>query len=258
MAEDFKIVYCFNGWKWIWRQLVLSLTTLRRFVDDNIVVFYGPPRFQEHIEWLTPLCDLRLVETPLHESDFLRKRVYFRKKFYGSTMKLHAYNLDTPNLIWIDSDTVITGDVREILKGDFDVSVARWQNERSDTYMDELCEVTELPHINTMMAGFVVFKNHAHNKMKKHWLKYITKLFMGELKPPHSERFDLPAFNLALTRFMKEGGKMVEMPKGWHSYDKAKYVQHLAHREFAIRQEKEFFTPELYKLVEIGEDNGGW
>lgn len=221
------------------------------------MVFYGPPRFQEHINWLKSRCNLRLVETPLHDPEFVKKRVYFRNKFYGSTMKLHAYSLDTPNLFWIDSDTVITGDIREMLKEDFDVLVSKWQDGRGRTYMDELFKAAGLPHIDTMLAGFVVFKNYAHNRMRRDWLGYMKKLFMNELKPPNPERIDLPAFNLTLAKFKENGGKVVEMPLGWHTYGQADYVSHLPHREIAIKMEKKIFTPEMHKLVHIGSDKRG-
>lgn len=254
---EYKIAYCFNGWTWIWRQLVLSLTTLHRFPieKENIIVFYGPPRFQEHIDWLEPRCDLRLVETPLDDPDFKSTRKHRTNKFYGGTMKLHAYNLDTPNLIWIDSDTIIHRDVREMFEGDFDILLSRWDHSAGKTTMRGLCKTTGLPHMDIMMDGMMVFKNRTHNKMRPDYLAYMKKLFMDELKPPRSDRICLYAFMLALIKFKQSGGKVVEMTPNWHKYAGGRYVQHLARREIATWMEKKIFTPEMYKLVEVGVDD---
>jgi len=44
----------------------------------------------------------------------------------------------------------------------------------------------------------------------------------------------------------------VQMPRGWHSYGKAKYVGHLPHAAFEKRVEAALFTKKEHKLKEIG------
>lgn len=257
---DYKIAYCFNGWKWIWRQLVLSLTTLRRFPieKENIVVFYGPPHFQEHIDWLEPICDLRLVETPLHDEESMNKRKVNKGKFFGSTMKIHSYELNTPNMFWIDCDTIIHGDIREMLRFNYDVLTSRWRGSEGKTLMRGVCKQLGLPHMDIMMNGFLVFKNHAHNKMRDDYVGNLKKMFEGEIRTPNPGRMELYAFMVALIKLKQRGGKVVEMPSNWHQYAGGKYVQHLSRRETATWMEKKVFTPEIFRLVEIGEDNGNW
>lgn len=258
---EYKIAYCFNGWKWMWRQLVLSITTLRKFVKENIVVFYAPPHYQEHINWLENRCDLRLVETPLDDPEFRSKRVHARNRFYGGTMKLHAYALDIPNLIWIDTDTVVLNDITELLEGDFDIQIAPWRPanlNRGLRLMRPLCKEAGLPAMPIMMDGFMVFKNYAHTKMRSDYLAYMKKLFMDELHPPNPDRLCLYAFMLALIKFKQQGGKIKEMSQGIHEYKNAIYVQHLPRRVIATWAEQKIFTEEMYKLVEIGEEKSEW
>lgn len=258
IKDEFKICYSFHGWKWLWRQLMLSLTTLKRFIQDNIVVFYGEPRFQEHINWLKSRCDLRLVETPLHDEESMNKRVLCRNKFYGSTMKLHAYSLETPTMFWIDCDTIVHGDLCEMLKLDFDILVSKWQHSMAKTVLKGVCKQADLPNMECMLAGFVVFKHHAHNKIYNDYLEYWQKLFRNELHPGLVYRLEIYAFNLAVIKFRLEGGNVVEMPPDWNQYAGGRYVQHLARREIATWMEKRIFTPEMYELAEVGAENGKW
>ena len=260
MPPDYRIVYCFNGWTWIWRQLVLSLTSLKRFISDpnKVIVFYGPPRFEEHIEWLEPRCDLRLVDTPLHDPASINRRVIHKNKFYGSCMKIHSYELDTPNMFWVDCDTIIHGDLTEMLEPDFDILVSRWDHSEGKTLMKGLCKELNLPHMDIMMNGMLVFKNHAHNKMRDDYVGYLEDIFEGRLQVPVLNRMEIYAFMLSLIKFKQRGGKVVIMPPNWHQYAGGKYVQHLSRREIATWMEEKLFTPELYKLVEIGEAKSDW
>jgi len=258
--NDYKIVYCFNGWTWIWRQLLLSLTSLKRFIPDpdKIIVYYGPPHFKEHIEWLEPRCDLRLVDVPLHDPESISKRVVHRNKFYGSCMKIHSYELDTPIMIWIDCDTIIHGDLTEMLTPEFDILVSRWDHSEGPRLMRGLCKRLDLPHMDIMMNGMLVFKNHTHNKMRDDYVGYLKDIFEGRLQVPVLNRMEIYAFMLSLIKLKQRGGKVVEMPPDWHQYAGGRYVQHLARKEIATWMEDKLFTPELHELKKIGEPEHAW
>jgi len=240
---------------------MLSLTTLRRFVRGNILVFYGEPRFQEHIDWLRSRCQLRLVETPLNTKEFRASRRYLKNKFYGVPMKLHAYGVNTPSMIHLDCDTIVHGNVLELLKGDYDLLVAQWDDRRASegeaySVVKGNCERLGLPCWPLQMDGFCIFKNRSHLEFKTIYEDYLIKLLMGELPhydEKHEKHVNLHAFNLAINRFRRDGYKVVRMPKGYHSYStSAKYVQHLPNKEFATWMEQKMFTEQEERLKTVG------
>lgn len=248
-----KIVYVFNGYQWLWRQLMLSIETLRQFVKDNIVVFYGPPRYEEHIKWLESRCDLRLVETPLNEPGFVKTRKYAKDRFYGLPMKFHAYEVETPQMIHLDCDTTIHGNPLEVLRWkEFDIAVAKWQSRNTDQIMRSNLERLGLPHWPLMMDGFVVCRNNAHNKFLPIYRDYMIRVLNGEITPHDNMHMCVHSYNLALGQMRKNGYKIVQMPLGWHSYTYTKYVHHLENRHFAKALEPRIFTEEEQRLKMIG------
>jgi len=243
----------FNGYKWLWRQLMLSIKTLRRFVKKDIVVFYGPPRFKEHIKWLKPRCDVRLVDTPLNDPKFVKSRKYARNKFYGLPMKFHAYKIKSPNMIHLDCDTIIHGNPLEVLRWkDFDMAVAKWVEGRTDRIMKSNLKRLGLPHWPLMMDGFVVCKNNAHNKFLPIYRDYLVRVLNGEIRPHDNMHFGVHSYNLALGQMRKKGHKIVQMPIGWHQYAGGKYVQHLPHKHFAKWLEPEIFSAAEQQLKKVG------
>lgn len=250
--DNYKIVYVFNGYNWLWRQLMVSILTLRRYVQNNIVVFYGPPRFQEHIDWLTPRCELHLVETPLNSPEFRAGRVYFKNELFGAAMKLHAYSVDTPIMIHLDCDTIIHRNFLELLDDDYDLLVGDWVEGRSPFITKENRKRLELPPWNLPMDGFYIFKNHTYLKFKPIYEDYIVKLLLGELKCHDNFHINVHAFNLAISHFIKNGFRVKKMEKGYHAYAGGEYVQHLEHKEIANWMEPRVFSEEENRIKGIG------
>ena len=252
---DYNIVYVFNGKKWLWRQLMLSIKSLQRFVTENIVVFYGPPRFDEHIEWLESMnCDVRLVETPLDNPDFIKERKFPPGGgFYGVPMKLHAYGVEVSNMVHLDCDTVIIGNLLEVfLWKDYDMAIGKWHDDRSEEIMKNNLEMLGLPHWPMMMDGFVACKHNTHNKFLPIYKEYLVRVLKDEIHPHSDTNMNVHAYNLTLGQMRKNGYNIEKMPIGWHSYGGAKYVKHLPHKHFELSFEKELFTEKEHKLKEIG------
>ena len=239
------------------------MTSLRRFIKENIIVFYATPRFKEHIDWLRPRCDLRLVKAPLNESEFKAKRKYFQGCYWGLPMKLHAYRVQTPTMIHLDCDTVIHRNILELLRlanGDYDLAVAQWPDPRGRILMKENCEKLGLPHWPLMMDGFAIFKNHSHLKFKQIYLKYLRMVALGQVRPHDKLHIGVHAFNLAINHFRRDGYKVIKMPTNYHilvrgseaAYKRGKYVTHLVHKHFSEDIEKNLFSKELHDLKTVG------
>ncbi len=252
----YRIVYAFNGFQWLWRQLLLSMTSLRRFAKDNITVFYAPPRFKEHMDWLGPRCDLCLVEAPLNSPEFRAKRVYFRNRYWGHAMKLHAYTVKTPTVINLDCDTVIHGNILDLLGGDYDLLVAEWLNPRSGTLMADNCKKLGLPTWPLMMDGFVIFKNYTHFKFRPIYERYLRMVALDEVTPHSSVHWGIHAFNLAINHLRRDGFKVVRMPRDFHVFTReyvgAKYATHIPDMNYATWAEEELFDKELNRLKMVG------
>lgn len=232
---------------------MLSLMTMRSFVKDNIVVFYGPPRFDEHIRWLRQRCDLKLVDTPLNTPEFKAECKHFSNRFYGVPMKLHAFSVDSKIMIHLDCDTIIHSNPLNLLEGDYDMLVGQWDDGRADNpRLRENCEKLGLPYWPFQMDGFYIFKNGSHLKFKPIYEEYLIRLLKGELMPHDGIHINLHAYNLAINHFRRDGFKVERMPRNYHAYAGGKYVQHLANREIATWMEPKIFSDEENRLKDIG------
>jgi len=266
LVEHYKVTYCLNGWTWLWRQLLTSMITLKQKcgpdIIQNTIVFYGPPRFKEHIEWLKPRCDLRLKdEMPLHDEESLKRRKIFKTKFWGPMMKIHAYRLPYPEIAWIDADTIIRGDLEEIYsvgrREDYDIMISEWQGHTPGGWYT-LAEDEGLVAGTLKMPGFTVFRNNAHNKLLKYYIPFLNRIFEGDLVPPVLNRLEIYAYNLTLLRLQEDGLRVHAMPPDWHQYAGGRYVQHLARKEIATWMEDRLFNPDLHRLKMRGEPEHDW
>lgn len=239
------------------------MVSLRRFVKSDIIVFYAPPRCMDHVDWLAPRCELRLVDAPLNDPVFRSQRVYFRNRFWGLPMKLHAYRVQTRNIIHLDCDTIIERNPLELLDlngGAYDMAVAEWPDPRGKTLMAANCKKLGIPTWPLMMDGCVIFKKGAHLKFKPIYLKYLRMVAMGTVTPHDSLHLGVHALNLALNHFRKLGYNVIRMPAGYHrlvrgseaATKKGRYVTHLVHKQFAVDLEKKLFSKELHVLKTVG------
>ena len=267
MTEHYKVTYALNGWDWLWRQLLTSMITLRQHcgsdITQNTIVFYAPPRFKEHIEWLKNRCDLRITdEMPLHDEESLKRRKIWKTKVWGSLIKIHAYRLPDPEIAWIDADTIIHGNLADIFnvgrREDYDIMISEALAEHVRVPWEALAKDEGLVAESLKMPGFTVFRNNAHNKLLKYYIPYLNRIFEGDIATPNANRLEIYAYNLTLLRLQEDGLRIHAMPPDWHQYAGGKYVQHLARGQIAEWIEDKIFTPELHELKKIGEKNHDW
>jgi hypothetical protein len=236
-----------------------SIKMLRRFdvPKEEILVYYGKPRFQQHLNWLADKATVKLVETPLHTNQDMRDRVHHKNAFYGSTMKIHIFTTDCDQLIWLDSDTEIFADVRDFFKLDFDILVANvplYGYVMKKPSMEAGFPMTK----RLYFAGCWATKNRTHLKIHDYYVDYWKRCFNDEFTVASVNRLELYAFNLAVLRFMHEdGGNVVEMPGDWQGYQRVYYVCHLRRGKFSPR-ERGILNDDDRRLFGVGDDNREW
>ncbi len=258
--RNYPVVYCLNGFRWLWRYTITSIRGLQKFgwSKDEIHVFYGPPRFQEHIDWLEKNVTVHLVETPLHTPSDHAQRHLHQDRFYGSTMKIHAFNMPTDGIFWLDSDSEVFGDFKDMLKLDYDILVAptpkQWWFVMKDPSV-----YAGLPETNYLyFPAFWATKNKTHQKLLDYYLFYWKEAFAGNIPMYGVNRLELYAFNLSVLRFMHEdGGNVVEMAPNWQGYEGVQYVCHLRRGEFSPR-EKWWLTDADLRIRDIGDKDTSW
>jgi hypothetical protein len=258
--RNYPVVYCLNGFRWLWRYTITSIRGLQKFGwgKEEIHVFYAPPRFPQHIEWLQKNSTLHLVETPLHSPADQAKRRIHQDKFYGSTMKIHAFKMPTDGIFWLDSDSEVFGDFRDMLELDYDILVGlapkRW-----GWVMKKPSVHAGFPETDYLyFPAFWSTKNKTHQKLLDYYLYYWEEAFRNAIPMAGHNRLELYAFNLAVLRFqVEDGGNVVVMPPNWQGYEGVTYVCHLRRGQFSPR-EKWWLTDEDLNIRDIGDKENRW
>lgn len=98
---------------------------------------------------------------------------------YGE--KCHLCDVPSSIVAFLDADTIIEKDLSPLFEGDFDFSARMhfptrksavgWLDEKMwvDTFRKMKKEPVPMPN-----AGFMIFKNYCHRKIKEEWLKYVN------------------------------------------------------------------------------------
>lgn len=182
-----KYVYTLSSINDMFEWTVLSIKSLRSQVDpENIVVFYTPPRHENHVTQLRSLgVDVRLVKNSTDAFSAVGT-----KQHYGEKTWLTTSEDDT--VCFLDCDTLVFGDIAEATQGDFQfkarpgtstVHQPGWTNlfQRFDeTYMDWM------PN-----AGFLMFKQGIHGDIGEKWREYIQTDLDYQHKVNHKEQYAL-------------------------------------------------------------------
>ena len=173
------------------RDTLNSLKTLRQYVDkEEVVVFYTPPLSERNSKLLSKYA---LVEKTENFTEPFRLEVSLEKGRYGE--KIHLCDLNSPNVIFLDSDTWVKKSPFELLEGDFDFS-----GRVDDSYLDvdfnawnQLFETNGKKPIPLINTGVLVFKNNMHKKVKNEWLRFFN------MKIPHLHPYFYQKDEYALT-----------------------------------------------------------
>lgn len=208
--NEVKIAYTVSSKGSMVKDIINSLRSLRRFIEkDNIIVFYTPPRTDLDYRRLTRYAVVEKVEN-LTEPFVAKKNT--APSHYGE--KIHLCDIDSPNVIFLDADTIVRKDVTKLTKGDFDFS-ARMAPANKDfnqkLWRSMFKEIGKEP-IPMPNAGFMIFKNYCHQRIRKEWLLYMNNPLLPN---PHPESNLKEQYALALAI---SGNKIEWMTVKEHRY----------------------------------------
>jgi len=176
-----KFVYTVCDKKKLVKEIVRSLKSIRRFIEkEHIIVFYTPPRSEKVFKMLSRYAVVKPVPNITKPFVFAKERGAGR---YGE--KIHVCDVDCPNVIFLDCDTIIKKNPLPLLVGDFDVAVrAGTANERFNREIwEKMFRSRGADPIPMPSAAFIIFKNYAHKDIKNLWLSLTN----SELENPHPE-----------------------------------------------------------------------
>lgn len=173
-----------------------SLKSLERFVEpDNIIVVYTPPINEKHIEKLR-LKGYRVHIKPKPEVD------------WRFAAKNYLCDVETENLIFLDCDTSIHKNIKELLTKtnySFAARIGKTHSFGNKIWIDtfEKFGLKQLPMFN---SGFMIFRKNLHNQIKDDWMKYLKMYLSNELELPHKDRtmINQHALTLAVSQYVPE------------------------------------------------------
>lgn len=168
-------------------QAVRSIRTLTHFVDpEQVVVFYTPPRDSDDADILRSLgVDLRLVENETEGFSLIPGLGATR---YGEKMRLCTIDDDT--VVFLDCDTVVAGDIQELVSSSDADLHARWLEPEDEADWHEATGGAVTGYPNT---GFLIFRNGAHENVQAAWRRWY-----GRGVEYYAETYTLEQYALAV------------------------------------------------------------
>jgi hypothetical protein len=199
--QEYKVVYTVSDCGDLIPAVLKSIKSLERFVQkENVIVFYTPPRSKENYSKLSEIAEVKAVEnitTPFDMHGCDEKGFLKGAQRYGE--KLHLCEVDCPNVIFLDADTVVKKDITLLLDGDFDFSALppKIYSKFNKDIMKAVFRNIGTEPIPMFNCGFLIFKNYLHFKIKDAWLKYTEDETLSDPQFITKEQW---ALSLALSR----------------------------------------------------------
>lgn len=176
---EYKVVYSVSDNSDLIPRALDSIRSLRKFIGrDNVIVFYTPPASIENYQALSKLANVIKTENitkPFDTRGYDEKGAPKGVHRYGE--KIHLCDVDFPNVVFLDADTIVKKDISPLLDGDFDF-FARPPKQINNTFnpkvwkmMFESINKKPVPMFN---AGFLIFKNYLHVRIRDIWLGYTN------------------------------------------------------------------------------------
>lgn len=167
-----KFVYTFSSTGNLFEYTLHSVKSLLQFVDpESVRIYYTPPRNKNHTSTLRGLgVDVRHVE-PITEPFGIMP--FDEPSHYGE--KTRVCEVEDDEVVFLDSDTLVLGDIWPMLEGGFDVKARPSTYQPGPEDWRSSFDGTGYQPLNWMPnTGFLVFKNGVHRDIKNGWRELLA------------------------------------------------------------------------------------
>jgi hypothetical protein len=173
LKNNTTFFYTLSSRENMFTEAVHSVKTLLNYTEpENVVVVFTPPYDDRHMQEMKDL-GVQVWEKE-HKVEQFRNNEYEDLRSYGD--KLWITEVETKNAVLLDCDTLVLGNIWEVLEGDFDFKAREGLKNFDDDWHD-ICKRFDESYIDWMPnAGFLVFKNNLHREIKEKWEKYYSEL----------------------------------------------------------------------------------
>jgi len=245
LKENTKFVYSVSSRKGMIKQLIISIQSLKNYVEsDQIIVYYTPPRNERDLELIQSLgIEVRERE---NETPGFSKSDWDEESHYSE--KTRVCEVESENAVFLDCDTVILKDIWQVLEGDFDIKARPGAADMPENKWKELFERYNEEYMDWMPnTGFLVFKDNTHKEIAEDWREYVRKGVEVDYDgPTHREQnaLALAAGNLNWQKMTEK-----EHTLGWDEDPTKEAV--LLHRETLSTNKVPLIKQSYNKLIEI-------
>jgi hypothetical protein len=188
--EETAFVYTLSSRDKMVQQCLRSIATLKQHVPaEQIKIFYTPP-YDEEDEQILKDTGAELLKKDNQTEAFNVSRS-LPERHYGE--KINLCSLEEENVVFLDCDTVIGNNIWEVVEGDFEFKARPAHMFNDEESWKQLFDERDRPYLDWMPnAGFLVFKQKAHKKIKDDWADLVSQdLEFQKGKVNHHEQYAL-------------------------------------------------------------------
>lgn len=204
LEENTEFVYTLSSRKLMVEQAIKSVKTLKNYASaEKINVFYTPP-YDEHDEEELEKLGVNLIKKE-NQTESFNINTGDEEGHYGE--KTNLCNIESENVVFLDCDTLVLGNIWNVIEGDFDFKARPGDAGVHEQKWRQMFEREGEEYMEWMPnAGFLVFKNGVHREIGEKWLEYTNKDLKYERKDMnHQEQY---ALALSISKYDTE--KMTE------------------------------------------------
>jgi hypothetical protein len=197
--DEVQFVYTLSSTREFLKQLIRSVRTLTDYTDpENITVFYTPPHDEEHEQVIRDL-GVNLVKQENETEGF---STFWHKEQMGFGEKIKLCDVDAETIVFLDCDTLILGDIFEVIEGDFDFKGRPDLSGVHPTKWKKLFEKHDKEYMDWVPnGGFFIFKNRIHKEIREEWQQFMEEGVDYYYGGNHQEVF---ALSLAVSEYNLE------------------------------------------------------
>jgi len=182
MSVEYKIVYTLSDNKKMLEELKYSILSAIKYVSkENIIVVFTPPSNLDDIHEIQKIATVYIknknIAKPFSIHPLDSNPIY---NHYGD--KIYIKDIDCPNILFLDCDTIIYNNPDRLFEGDFDFGgiatdliPEQWQCKSG--VINSLRRIYRLykQEIHLWDGGSLIFKNDSHKKIGDEWLRIYSE-----------------------------------------------------------------------------------